>query len=170
MAIGHFITQAATRGLIFGIIAASVYEFRLTTIPISFSHWPSLIVLFLIGGGGWLATRQLYFLGTDGQGVVTIYRGLPYDLPAGIKLYETYYVSGLPATLVPTDRRAQLFVRGSVEAAFREVRVERRLQATRHGFGRHEGDALRDDVLAFGRSNRRAALASRGHRHDAPLR
>ena len=47
MAIGHFITQAATRGLIFGIIAASVYEFRLTTIPISFSHWPSLIVLFL---------------------------------------------------------------------------------------------------------------------------
>jgi len=48
MAIGHFITQAATRGLIFGVVAASVYEIRLTTIPISFSHWASLVVLFLL--------------------------------------------------------------------------------------------------------------------------
>jgi sterol desaturase/sphingolipid hydroxylase (fatty acid hydroxylase superfamily) len=48
MAIGHFITQAATRGMIFGVVAASVYEIRLTTIPISFSHWPSLIALFLL--------------------------------------------------------------------------------------------------------------------------
>ena len=48
MAIGHFITQAATRGLIFGVVAASVYEIRLTTIPVSFSHWPSLVVLFLL--------------------------------------------------------------------------------------------------------------------------
>jgi sterol desaturase/sphingolipid hydroxylase (fatty acid hydroxylase superfamily) len=48
MAIGHFITQAATHGLIFGIIAVSVYEVRLTTIPISFRHWPSLMVLFLL--------------------------------------------------------------------------------------------------------------------------
>ena len=36
-----------------------------------------LIVLFLIGGGGYLATRQLYFIGTNAQGIVTIYRGLP---------------------------------------------------------------------------------------------
>jgi protein phosphatase len=68
-----------------------------------------LIVLFLIIGGGYLATRQLYFVGTDSQGIVTIYRGLPYDLPAGIHLYETYYVSGLPATLVPADRRSSIF-------------------------------------------------------------
>jgi protein phosphatase len=40
---------------------------------------------------------------------VTIYRGLPYDLPAGIHLYETYYVSGVPARLVPTDRRGAVF-------------------------------------------------------------
>jgi len=48
MAIGHFLTQAATHGLTLGIIAASVYSIRLTTIPISFRHWPSLIVLFLL--------------------------------------------------------------------------------------------------------------------------
>jgi len=31
-----------------GIIAMSVYEIRLTAIPISFRHWPSLIALFLL--------------------------------------------------------------------------------------------------------------------------
>jgi protein phosphatase len=69
----------------------------------------TLIVLFLLGAGGYLATRQLYFIGTNPQGIVTIYRGLPYDLPAGIRLYETYYVSGVPASLVPADRRGSLF-------------------------------------------------------------
>ena len=69
----------------------------------------TLVVLFLILGGGYLATRQLYFVGTNSQGIVTIYRGLPYDLPAGIRLYETYYVSGMPASLVPADRRGSLF-------------------------------------------------------------
>ncbi len=64
-----------------------------------------MIVLALIGAGGYLATRQLYFLGTNAQGIVTIYRGLPYDLPFGVPLYETYYVSGVPASLVPADRR-----------------------------------------------------------------
>lgn len=67
-----------------------------------------LAVLFLIGGGGYLATRQLYFIGTNQQGIVTVYRGLPYNLPAGIRLYETFYTSGLPASLVPADRRDSL--------------------------------------------------------------
>ena len=68
-----------------------------------------LVVIFLVGGGGYLATRQLYFIGTNSQGIVTIYRGLPYDLPGGIPLYETYFVSGAPASLVPSDRRHQFF-------------------------------------------------------------
>jgi protein phosphatase len=66
------------------------------------------VVAFLFGGAGYLATRQLYFVGTNPQGVVTIYRGLPYDLPGGLHLYETFYVSGVPATLVPVDRRSAL--------------------------------------------------------------
>ena len=68
-----------------------------------------LAVLLLVGGGGYLATRQLYFIGTNSQGIVTIYRGLPYDLPAGIPLYETFFVSGVPGSLVPIDRRQQFF-------------------------------------------------------------
>ena len=66
----------------------------------------TVIVLALIGGAGYLATRQLYFIGTNAQGVVTIYRGLPYDLPFGVPLYETYYVSGVPASIVPRRPRA----------------------------------------------------------------
>jgi serine/threonine protein phosphatase PrpC len=68
----------------------------------------TLVVLFIIGAGGFLASRQLYFIGTNPQGIVTIYRGLPYDLPAGIRLYESYYVSGVPAASIPPDRRNQV--------------------------------------------------------------
>jgi serine/threonine protein phosphatase PrpC len=68
-----------------------------------------LLVLFLVGGGGYLATRQLFFIGTNSQGIVTVYRGLPYNLPFGIKLYESFYVSGVPGSLVPPDRRKSFF-------------------------------------------------------------
>ncbi len=69
----------------------------------------TLIVLGLIAAGGYLASRQLYFIGTNPQGIVTIYRGFPYDLPAGIRLYESVYVSGVPGSLVPADRRGAVF-------------------------------------------------------------
>jgi protein phosphatase len=68
-----------------------------------------VLVLFLIGGGGYLASRQLYFVGTNSQAIVTVYRGLPYDLPFGIKLYESFYVSGVPGSIVPPDRRKSFF-------------------------------------------------------------
>jgi len=67
-----------------------------------------LVVLGFALSGGYLATRQLYFLGTNRQGIVVLYRGLPYQLPFGFDLYETYYVSGVPAQTIPVDRRADL--------------------------------------------------------------
>src|ERR1700731_1789912 len=45
VAVGHLLTQAAAHGIIFGFIVAAVYEVRLTTIPVSWSNWPSLIAL-----------------------------------------------------------------------------------------------------------------------------
>jgi protein phosphatase len=68
----------------------------------------TLIVLFLLGAGGWIASRAVYFLGTNSQGLVTVFRGLPYDLPADIHLYESYYTSGVPISAVPADRRKSL--------------------------------------------------------------
>ncbi len=65
------------------------------------------VVLFLFGGGGYLATRELFFVGTNSDGIVTLYSGLPYDFI--VPFYETSYVSGLPASEVPRADRAQLF-------------------------------------------------------------
>lgn len=67
-----------------------------------------LIVLFLFGGGGYLASRELFFIATDNDGIITVYRGLPYSGPLGLRLYEQVYVSGVPASVVPADRRTQL--------------------------------------------------------------
>ena len=67
-----------------------------------------VIVLFLLGGGGYLASRELFFIGTNSDGIVTVYRGLPYEGPFGLRLYEQVYVSGVPADVVPADRRRQL--------------------------------------------------------------
>ena len=58
--------------------------------------------------GGYLASRQLYFLGTNGQGTVVVYRGFPYVLPLGIPMYETFYVSGVPASTIPAHYRAKI--------------------------------------------------------------
>jgi serine/threonine protein phosphatase PrpC len=65
-------------------------------------------VLALVAAGGWFATRAVYFVGTNGEGLITVYRGLPYDLPAGVHLYEPEYISGMPASEVPPTRRRRL--------------------------------------------------------------
>jgi PPM family protein phosphatase len=65
------------------------------------------IALAMVLAGLWTASRAVYFVGADERsGVVTIYRGLPYELPFGIDLYERYYPSGVTLTAVPTQRRA----------------------------------------------------------------
>jgi len=59
--------------------------------------------------GGVAAARSVYFVGQDDRGLVTLYRGLPYELPFGIDLFQTKYVSSVPArTLTPTERRRLL--------------------------------------------------------------
>jgi protein phosphatase len=55
----------------------------------------------------WLATRQVYFVGVDETrgNVVTVYHGLPYDLPLGISLYSPVRHSGVTLQNVPARRR-----------------------------------------------------------------
>jgi serine/threonine protein phosphatase PrpC len=57
----------------------------------------------------WLATREVYFVGVDESrgDVVSVYRGLPYDLPLGIRLYERFAGSGVTLQAVPAARRAE---------------------------------------------------------------
>jgi len=54
--------------------------------------------------GLYVGSRQFYFLGTNARGVVTLYRGLPYDLPFGVHLYTEEYASSVPALSI-ADRR-----------------------------------------------------------------
>jgi protein phosphatase len=67
-----------------------------------------VVIVAILGVAAWLATRAVFFIGTDRSGLVTIYRGLPYQLPLGINLYEDYYDSGVPADEVPLRRRRKL--------------------------------------------------------------
>jgi PPM family protein phosphatase len=68
----------------------------------------AVVLLVPLGLGLWIASQTVYFIGTDDEGMVTLYRGLPYELPAGVKLYTTNFVSGVPASTVPAVRRKKL--------------------------------------------------------------
>jgi PPM family protein phosphatase len=48
----------------------------------------AVIGVVVILGGAFLLARSVYFLGTNDQGNVALYRGLPYELPLGINLYS----------------------------------------------------------------------------------
>ena len=65
-----------------------------------------LAVLAIVVAGLWTASRAVYFVGVDGAtGIVTVYRGLPYELPFGLDLYERDYASGVRIEQVPAARR-----------------------------------------------------------------
>ena len=55
--------------------------------------------------GGLIALRSVFFVGTNDQGFVTVYRGLPYDLAFGIDLYQENYVSPITRDEVPARSR-----------------------------------------------------------------
>jgi protein phosphatase len=67
-----------------------------------------VLVVVPLGAGAYIANQAVYFVGTDDDGFVTLYRGLPYALPAGIDLYKPTYVSGVPLASVPVARRQKL--------------------------------------------------------------
>jgi protein phosphatase len=68
-----------------------------------------LVVLAAVVAGAYLALQSVYFIGTNQRGLVTVFRGVPYELPGGVKLYSSDYVSGVSAsTLLPQRRQALL--------------------------------------------------------------
>jgi protein phosphatase len=65
-------------------------------------------IVALIAVGAWIGSRAVFFVGTNSNGIVTVYRGLPFELPGGIHLYENYYTSGVTASELPADRRKRI--------------------------------------------------------------
>jgi protein phosphatase len=67
-----------------------------------------LIPLLLVAAlllGAWYGNRQVWFLGTDSAGRVALYRGVPYELPLGIKLYSERYSIPIQTEALPGRRR-----------------------------------------------------------------
>jgi protein phosphatase len=65
-----------------------------------------IIVPIVIGVS--IAVRSVYFVGTDNSGFVSVYQGLPYNLPAGIHLYREQFVSSVNAATLPQTQRGKL--------------------------------------------------------------
>ena len=59
----------------------------------------------IICAGLFYASRQVWFLGTDEGGRVALYRGLPYELPFGINLYDERYASPIQTTELSATRQ-----------------------------------------------------------------
>jgi protein phosphatase len=68
----------------------------------------ALVVLGVIGAGGYLAMQSVYFIGTNNRGLVTMFRGFPYKLPGNVPLYSSKYVTGVGASTLTPDRRRTL--------------------------------------------------------------
>jgi protein phosphatase len=68
----------------------------------------TMLILVPIAIGISIAVRSVYFVGTDRTGFVSVYQGLPYDLPAGIHLYREQFVSGVSAATLSSPRREKL--------------------------------------------------------------
>jgi protein phosphatase len=63
-----------------------------------------LLLLAAVAVGLYAGSRQVYFLGTDDRGAISMFRGLPYELPLGVDLYTHEYSSSVPASSIE-DRR-----------------------------------------------------------------
>jgi serine/threonine protein phosphatase PrpC len=80
------------------------------------SSWPAriaktlaaLLVIAVVVAGAYWGVRQVYFLGTDEGDRITLFRGLPYDLPLGIELYSEVEASGTTITELPEDRQDEV--------------------------------------------------------------
>jgi protein phosphatase len=68
----------------------------------------ALVIVAVIVAGVWVGTQTIYFVGTNAEGLVTVYRGVPYELPAGLHLYSTNFVSGVDAAQLSTRERHRL--------------------------------------------------------------
>ena len=67
-----------------------------------------LALVVMIGAivfGATYGLHHTWFLGTDDAGRVTLYRGVPYELPFGIKLYTEQYSAPVQTETLPQRRQ-----------------------------------------------------------------
>jgi PPM family protein phosphatase len=107
-------------------------------------RWPgrvvrALVALAIVGAlaiAGLYGARQVYFLGVDEGGRVALYRGLPYDLPFGIELYDERYSSPVQVDSLPPERRSVVTdheLRSHDDASSLVTDVEEEVETARPG-------------------------------------
>jgi protein phosphatase len=64
-----------------------------------------LVVIGAIVFGATYGLRHVWFLGTDDAGRVALYRGVPYELPFGVKLYTERYSAPVQTEGLPEKRK-----------------------------------------------------------------
>lgn len=64
-----------------------------------------VLVVAVLLGGALVASRQVWFLGTDDAGRVALYQGVPYELPFGLSLYERKYSAPVQTSALGPVRR-----------------------------------------------------------------
>jgi protein phosphatase len=90
----------------------------------------AILLLALVLVGLYAGSRQLYFLGTDERGTVSLFRGVPYELPLGVDLYTHEYSSSVPASAVADPRQRKRLLdhhlrsRDDAETRLRELESE----------------------------------------------
>lgn len=65
------------------------------------------VLIFLVVSvllGGYFASQTVYFVGNY-KGLVSIYRGVPYELPGGYELYRLNYTSGIPVSELSSEEQ-----------------------------------------------------------------
>ncbi len=68
----------------------------------------TLVVIGFLIAGAYVASQSVYFIGTNSRGLVTVFRGVPFELPGGVKLYSKDYVSGVSSATLEPQRRHTL--------------------------------------------------------------
>jgi protein phosphatase len=64
-----------------------------------------LLVLLATVAVVFVVNRQFWFVGTNDAGRVTLYQGLPYELPLGIEMYSEKRSTDVPAAAITDDRQ-----------------------------------------------------------------
>jgi PPM family protein phosphatase len=68
----------------------------------------TLVVIGFLAAGAYVASQSVYFIGTNSRGLISVFRGVPYELPGGVKLYSKDYVSGVSSATLTSQRRHTL--------------------------------------------------------------
>jgi protein phosphatase len=135
----------------------------------------TLVLLAALGAGAFFGARQVYFLGADEGGRVALFRGLPYDLPLGVELYDEVYSAPVRVASLPEDRRSsatdhELRSRDDAVSLIEDLQDSIPPPTQREGA---RGRAARKASRAGGARNRRAKnreASSAGGSHGGPPR